>query len=275
MNNRILILSVSRKVSLIKAFKEAGWHVTGQDLDPNSVALKFCDAIAPPDKENGPFDMILPTRDAELKSGTHRCSDETIDICTDKVRFSEWCEANGFLSPKILYTEHTKERGVIGAAFVKPRFSSSQNKTEGFVECVYSEAIIGLKEYSIDIFNLFDGTPINIVPRSRDKVLMGESWISTTVEAPILIEEAIRLSKTLGLISHSVIQCFWDGVNRPIIIECNARFGGQSNFAIKSGCNSPLYMLDLINGKEVKPEIGNYKRNLKVYSYREDLIEES
>lgn len=254
MKNKVLITSAGRKVSLVRAFKDAGWKVTGQDIDPNAVALKFCDEVAQENTEIG-VDMILATSDRELHMGSHKPSQETLDICLDKKKFHDFCMANNFLTPKIY--------------FCKPRISYSGRETE----MVYQEFVEGYKEYSIDIFNSFDGTPINVVPRSRDKIVMGESWVSTTVEAPILIEEAIKLSLALKLIGHSVIQCFWDGINRPIMLECNARFGGQSNLSIKAGCNSPSYLLKLINREEVKPEIGNYIRNIKVYSYREDLIE--
>lgn len=257
MKNRILILSVSRKVALIKAFKSAGWFVVGQDLDPNAVALKFCDEIAKSDTEIG-FDLAIPTRDGELLEwsnhpATIMPSNETIRICRDKLMLGKIIEDIGLKTPKVM--------------FCKPQDGAGSRNSI----MMYQE-YINLPQFSIDAFCDREGVPVNIVPRSRDKVVDGESWISTTIEAPKLISTMIHLLTKLKLVGHSVTQCFWDGVGEPIIFDCNARFGGQSNLAIQAGCNSPKYMLDLINGKEVKPEIGNYKRNLKVYSYREDLF---
>lgn len=267
MRNKILILTVSRKVSLVRAFKDAGWYVIGQDIDPNAVALKFCDEVAIPDKENGPYDMILPTRDADLKIGTHRTSDETIDICTDKMRFSDWCLNNGFNAPKTLYTQETRERGVFGRAFIKPRFSSSANKAEGFVECVYQERVVG-EEYSVDVFLDFNSNVISVVPRIRLKTLNGESCVTKTVSLTAPFLESVKLAKSLRLVGHNVLQGFFkDGL--MTWVDCNIRYGGASAVAIKAGCLSPQWHLKLINGESVKPCIGNYEVGLLGRSYSE------
>ena len=271
MSRRVLILSVSRKVSLVRAFKEAGWYVIGQDIDPNAVALKFCDEVAKSDTEIG-VDMILPTRDNDLTLGTHGASQETIDICCDKVKFASWCEDNGFKAPKTLYTQETKERGVVGRAFVKPRFSSSSNKAEGFVECVYQEKVEG-EEYSIDCFSNFEKKVISIVPRKRLKVTNGESSCTQTIHSPLLVETASSLSQALGLDGHSVLQCFLSQ-GTPIWTDVNCRFGGASIVGIQAGCKSPEWYLKLINGEEVKPCIGDYKVGLTGRSYSDWTFDE-
>lgn len=273
MKNQILILSVSRKVSLVKAFKDAGFYVIGQDIDPNAVALKFCDEIAQPDTEIG-VDMILPTRDNDLVLRTHGSSQETIDICCDKVRFSTWCEANGFLAPKTLYTQETRERGVIGRAFVKPRFSSSQNKAEGFVECVYQERLLG-EEYSIDLFADFQGRVISAVPRKRLRVVNGESIITTTVSHDSLIQQSVQLSEKLGLIGHNCLQCFVSVGGDIYWTDCNVRFGGASIVSIKAGLASPLWYLKLINGDKVESCIGKYTIGLMGRSYTDWTFDEN
>lgn len=264
MMNRVLILSVSRKVSLVKAFKDAGWHVTGADNDPNAVALKFCNEVAERGVEVG-IDLIIPTRDAELKHGTHRASDQIIDICTDKLWFGKWCEANSFNTPKTLYAEKTRDRGCMGAGFIKPRFSSSQNKTSGYEECVCQEVLYG-EEYSVDLF-AWNGQVISIVPRKRVKVVNGESVVTTTVENSILVVDGSRLATTLGLVGHNVLQCFL--VNgEPFWTDVNCRFGGASAVAIEAGCKSPEWLLKIVNGEEIKPSM-DYKVGVTGYSYSE------
>ena len=252
--NRVLILSVSRKVSLINAFKDAGWVVIGQDLDPNAIALKFCDEIAKPWVHTSQ-DLILPTRDAELYMGTHGASKETIEICTDKLKFGKWCEANGFNSPKCY--------------FVKPRVSSSGKETE----CVWQELIEG-EEYSLACFSDFQKNVISIVPRKRLKVTNGESSFTQTVYSPLLVETAISLSQVLGLVGHSIMQCFLSqGI--PIWTDINCRFGGASIVGIHAGCKSPEWYLKLINGEEVKPQLGNYTVGLMGRSYSEWEFDEN
>ena len=267
MRNRCLILSVSRKVSLIQAFRSAGWNVTGQDLDPNAIALSFCDVIALPNQENGPFDLILATRDADLKHGSHRCSDETIHICQDKVEFFRFCKENGFGTPEIKEIIYTDLRGEWKDGFLKPRVSSSENKSGGYVECVSQEIIKG-EEYSVDIFVDFRGNVLSVVPRIRLKVVSGESVLTRTVLNQQLISHSILFTKSLSLIGHNVLQCFLNN-SQIIWTDVNLRYGGASAVAIAAGCKSPQWYLKLINGEEVKPCIGDYKVGLMGRSYSE------
>jgi carbamoyl-phosphate synthase large subunit len=254
MRNRVLILSVSRKVSLVKAFKESGWHVIGQDLDPNAVALKFCDEIGTADTQvDNPVDLVIPTRDAELKLGTYRASNETIDICTDKLKFYHWCKANGFLTPEVY--------------FVKPRVSSSGKETE----CVWQE-FINAEEVSVDGFSDLSGNVISVVPRKRLKVISGESCVTSTIEHKAIISQSVSLAESLHLVGHFLMQCFLVE-NMPVWLECNARVGGGSVVGFKAGCKSPEWLLSLINGHEVKPCIGDYKVGLLGRSYSEWEIE--
>lgn len=268
MKPKVLILTVSRKVSLIKSFKDAGWHVTGQDLNPNAIALSFCDAVAVDGQENGPFDMILPTRDADLRLGTHRVSGEVIDICTDKLKFSEvMMGVHSFSAPFTFSTSKTSKRGVNGPEFIKPRFSSADNKEGGEVECVHQELLSG-EEYSVDGFSDFNSNVISLVPRRRLKVISGESCVTSTVENKELLLQSEKVARSLRLIGHYVMQCFKVGQNY-IWTDINLRYGGASRVAIEAGCASPKWYKMLISGEEVKPCIGQYKVGLTGYSYSE------
>lgn len=254
MNNRVLITSVGRKVSLVIAFKEAGWYVKGLDNNPSSIALKYCDEEFTSTfyELESEIDLIIPTRDAELKAYTWKqyCNkSNVIEICQDKFKFYQWCKTNGFKTPEVY--------------FVKPRISESGKE----VECVWQELIEG-EEYSVDLFADFQGNVISVVPRKRVKVLNGESVITQTVKWESLWLEAAKLSQSLGLVGHNCLQCFMvDG--KLIWTDVNCRFGGASVVAIKSGCNSPLFLLKLINGEKIEPIIGKYKVGLIGKSYSE------
>ena len=255
MKNRVLILSVSRKVSLVKAFKDAGWVVIGQDKDPNAVALKFCDEIDDFQSEIK-ADLIIPTRDAELKQGSYRCSDETIDICIDKFKFYKWCKANGFQTPEVY--------------FVKPRVSTSSKETE----CVWQEFIEG-EEYSIDCYSsIIDGTPISIVPRKRLKVLSGESIQTITMANDMIIQSTMKLLISLGLKGVSCIQCFVL-MDKIVYIDINARVGGASIVGLRAGCYFPSWMLQELNGEKVVPQIGNYKVGVMGRSFSDWTFDEA
>lgn len=258
MKNRVLITSVGRKVSLVRAFKEAGWKVWGVDDDETAIALSICE----PFKTMGEIDLLVPTRDAEISyvelgdySGGRvlRPSYKTIDICLDKFQLSKWCKANGFMSPEIY--------------FVKPRVSQSGKETE----CVWQELIEG-DEYSVDLFADFDSNVISVVPRIRSLIKNGESCVTTTVEAPKLVESALELSRKLKLVGHNVLQAKWDG-SSPIWLDINPRFGGASIVAIRAGCLSPEWLLKLVSGEKVKPCIGDYKVGLTGKSYTDWMFE--
>lgn len=240
MKNRVLITSVGRKISLIRAFKEAGWHVIGTDSDPTAVALQFCDEVL--GVEECEHHLVIPTRDAELLQYAglpFSASRETIETCLDKFKFYKWCKANGFKTPEVY--------------FVKPRISQSGKKTE----CVWQELVEG-EEYSIDVFSNFLGHVISIVPRQRIKVVNGESSVTQVVALTPFLKETENLCVKLGLVGHSVLQGF---VKESTICwtDINCRFGGASVVAIQAGCKSPEWLLKIINGEEVKPCIGQYQ----------------
>ena len=243
MNNRVLITSVGRKVSLVKEFKKAGWYVIGQDKNPDSIALRFCDSCF-----DSP-DLIIPTRDEELflYEGQFATPElKTLETCTDKFKFYEWCKANGFNTPEVY--------------FVKPRISKSGKE----VECVWQEVIKG-EEYSIDLF-AWGGKVISVVPRKRIKTANGESTITQTVKWEPLWLEAQAISQSLGLVGHNVLQCFLSN-GKLVWTDVNCRYGGASVVGIRAGCQSPKWLLTIINGGTVEPCIGEYKVGLAGYSY--------
>lgn len=252
--NRCLILSVGRKVSLVMAFREAGWIVHGKDDDRTAVGLKFCHEEFTGSLDD--YDLIVPTRDAELAGFAGFpgvASLKTIQTCIDKFEFSKWCKQNGFLSPEV--------------RFVKPRISKSGKETE----CVWQELVEG-DEYSIDLFADFDGNVISVVPRRRERIIAGESSVSVTVNMPSMLEEAVRLSKALSLRGHNVLQCFSTGKIQTWT-DINCRFGGGSIIGIKAGCKSPEWLLRLVNGQKVEPCIGEYQVGLTGKSFTEWTFE--
>jgi carbamoyl-phosphate synthase large subunit len=258
--NSVFITCVGRKVSLVKAFKDAGWYVYGADSDRSAAALRFCDQEAYTDSvidelSVPPWDLVVPTRDGELLNYAGQgmkamcASRETIEICRNKLMMGKVLEDAGLKTPKVL--------------FCKPQDGAGSRNSM----MMYQEFING-EEYSVDLFADFSGTVISVVPRRRLKVLSGESSVTETCKNSALIAEAIKLSSVLKLIGHSVLQCFVSGGN-IIWTDVNCRFGGASIVAIKAGCLSPLWMKELINGYNVKPCIGDYKVGLIGRSYTE------
>jgi len=230
----VLITSVGKKVWLVKAFKKAGWLVQGQDTDPLAVGLKFCNAMG-----NRKPDFTLHTRDAEIPFKYH-----------DKLMLYYKMKELGLWTPEV--------------QFVKPRVSFSGKKTQKLVQ----EFVSGL-ELSIDAFFLPKTHElISLVPRTRDCVVDGEAWESTTIDLdPVLTSQVESIGKHMKLKYHNVLQCIYTGAY--FWTDINPRYGGMSALAIKAGLNSPSWIKQLVQGKPVRKRIGEYKSGLRSYSWRE------
>ena len=149
----VLVLSASRKVLLVRAFREAvaargTGRVIAADLNPLSAALYEADAarLVPRSDDPGFVDallalcerdgvgLVIPTRDEELPilaaardrfaaAGTLVLvsSPEAVDACRDKRRFGAAVAEAGLETP----AEHDVSAGLASIplpAFVKPRF---------------------------------------------------------------------------------------------------------------------------------------------------------
>lgn len=131
---RILISSASRKVNLVRAFRDAlaregGGAVLAADASPHAPALYFADerrivpSIGSPEfipemlrlcAEAG-VRLVVPTADEELplyaehRDAFEACGAavmvspiEAVRLCQDKRRFADFCLARGFAVPRIL-----------------------------------------------------------------------------------------------------------------------------------------------------------------------------
>lgn len=237
MKPRVLITSASKKVSLIQVFKNAGWRVTAQDINPDSPALFFADekiTIAHTD-----VDLVLKTRDAEFN-----------DWYMDKEKFQEFIAEIGLEHPHTYFVKSV-EGGREGKRFL------------------YQE-VIKAPEYSVDCYSDHEGELISAVPRLREKIVDGEAWITTTVEEPEIIRQAKLIVERLEFKGHCVLQCFKDKLIKWL--EINPRYGASSICAIRAGLNSPYWYKSFIKKKKIAPCIGNYKRGLKLLAYRTEIF---
>jgi carbamoyl-phosphate synthase large subunit len=153
MEINVLITSASRKVSLVKAFRDAlgltgGGRVIAADLNPMAAALYFADdhILLPPDSSPEFIDTVLelciemgvrlliPTRDEELPVfALHRekflengirimvADPNTITLCQDKLLFYEFCLKSGIPVPYTIDADKTPAH-INFPIFVKPRF---------------------------------------------------------------------------------------------------------------------------------------------------------
>lgn len=245
-------------------------------------------------KEN--IKLLIPTRDGELllfaknrekfeKQGTHVMvsNPEVIEICNDKYRFYQFLTGNSIPTPKTYLPHQINFPSARYPLLVKSRYGSGsksvfkvENEKElkffiNYVPNPVTQEFVNGKEYTVDLFSDFNGEVLTVVPRERIETFCGESYKGKTVKDNQIIEYAKNLAEKLGTIGHITIQCIKNDAGIKFI-EVNPRFGGGAILGIKSGANTPLLILRLINGKRLEPQIGEFKDNFIMLRYTKDLF---
>jgi carbamoyl-phosphate synthase large subunit len=306
----VLITSASRKVLLVRAFRDAlagSGQVLAADISPLSAALHDADGarLTPRSDDETFIDVLLrvceqdrlgllvPTRDEELpvlaaarerfmEAGTFVLvsAPEGVEICLDKARFLTAVQEAGLDAP-LVYPDAGATRF---PAFVKPRRGrggqgatkvSSPAELATVLEALGDDALIqefvDAPEYTVDVFLDLDGRPISCVPRERIAVLAGESIISRTVRDPELTAATLRLCAAIGLIGHVTVQAFRTP-DRVEFIEINPRYGGAANLGFEAGPRTPEFALCLARGERPEPRLDAYEVGLTMLRYTTDLF---
>jgi carbamoyl-phosphate synthase large subunit len=284
------------------------------DNDPNAPTKAFCDEffIVPKivdksfDKivldliQDKKIDIIIPTIDTELmkfvdlsrkirgKSGRFIISSrELIKIAKDK-----WLTYQFFLKEKITTPKSWNENNfsleeIPEKLFIKPRdgsasqhaYACSKDQLENFLKIVpnpiIQERLIG-KELTIDAFFDFEHNPIHYVIRERIKTIGGESVIGKTIDDSDIREWLIDILYKLGKVGASgpiTLQAF-QTENGLYMTEINPRFGGGFPLAYRAGATYPEFIIELISGKILKPDFGNYRKNLIMTRYYQEIFYE-
>lgn len=308
----VLITSVARKVSLIRAWKKAvnerGGHLIVSDMNPECAGMYEGDMNVrlPAIDTQGFKDLLLgtcldmgvklvvPTRDEEVKEfagwkeefegkGIRLLTPslETVKLCQDKVRFAYWCINNDFKIPKIY------ENNVQFPAFIRARIGSGSSHSQRLVsheEYIAAKKRLGdgwyivqefirAPEYSVDVFSDQHGKVIGAVPRERIQIVGGESYVSRTVTDHEIQSEAVRLAEKLHLTGHSVLQCFKrDG--EVLWIEANPRSGGASALAVRAGLKAQEWALSEVAGELSVAPLAPYHSGVLMLRYTQDRFVE-
>ena len=136
-----------------------------------------------------------------------------------------------------------------------------------FPELIVMEYLPG-EEYSIDI--LADkGKSIVAIPRLREKLKMGISFVGETVYDKEIIDYSKKVVKLLKLNGNIGLQFKRDKNNIPKIIESNPRVQGTIVLCVASGANLVYLAVKLaLDEKIVKPKI---KWNTKMVRYWKEI----
>ncbi len=238
--------------------------------------------------------LIIPTRDeelllfAEMRGRLEQYglrvmvpAVEAVRLCQDKLAFVDFCRARQFATPRTYHTDQW--RSAQFPLFVKPRFGKGakgarlvlseeelRKATDDKSDWVIQEYVDG-PEYTVDLLADFNSRVLSVVPRLRQLVLAGESYVSRTTKEPQIMSESARLASELRLVGHNTIQCFWDG-KEVKFVEINPRFGGAASLGIAAGVDTPTMLLRLLDGEAASEGFGAFEADLVMLRFTEDLF---
>lgn len=218
--------------------------------------------------------VVLPTRDGELDFwARHRdafaqsgievivSSPEAIARCRDKLAFARFGADAGL---PMIPAADTPDPFGDGSLVVKERFGAGSRglgldltrhaaleHARVLEEPVFQPFVPG-PEISIDGWVDRHGQVAGVVLRRRDRVVSGESQVTTTFRDAVLEEQAMRVLAALELHGPVVLQAIVvdDGLQ---VIECNPRFGGASTASIAVGLDSLYWSLADALGDSAPP----------------------
>jgi carbamoyl-phosphate synthase large subunit len=208
--------------------------------------------------------IVLPTRDGELnfwarhreafaQAGIQVLVSDTaaVDRCRDKLAFARFGrEATLPIIPADTSPDAfgqvplvVKERFGAGSRCIGLKLlpSDAREHARQLSEPLYQPFIHG-PEISIDSWVSRQGEVAGVVLRRRDRVVAGESQVTTTFGDEALEAQAVQVIAALGVCGPVVLQAIVvDGALQ--VIECNPRFGGASTTAIAAGLDSLFWSL--------------------------------
>lgn len=216
---------------------------------------------------------------------------DKVEMCFNKYEMYKFLLENNFKTAKSYIDKeefyNDLEKGKINfPVFVKPVKGSASiniNKVTSKEELevlwniskdlIIQEFMNG-QEYGIDCYiDMISEQPVLIFLKKKIKMRAGETDKSLSIKDEKLfklIEDFVRKAGFKGIIDIDVFE-----VNGEYYIsEVNPRFGGGYPFAYEAGANVPKMILNNIEGRENKSEIGNYKENVYMMKYNEIKVVE-
>lgn len=209
-----------------------------------------------------------------------------IDIANDK-----WKTVEVFKNKNVKVPRSWKPDNLVGIPeelFVKPRNGSASQHTyhikkedlKNLLPIIPNPIIqeyINCPEITIDALLDFSGKIIHYVPRYRIRTIGGESIQGVTIPDEDIKEwiiNVLNIISGLGGRGPVTIQIFKtpDG---PILSEINPRFGGGVPLTFAAGGDYPEWILQMVEGNKIEPKIGEYKKNLFMTRYYQEIILET
>lgn len=137
-----------------------------------------------------------------------------------------------------------------------------------FPKLVVMEYLPG-KEYSVDLL-VRKGEPLITIPRSRDLIKLGISFIGTVENNEEIAEMANRIVEAIGLDYNINLQLKYSFNGIPKIIEINPRVSGTIVLCTGAGANMPYLGVKMALDEEI-PQI-KIKYGTRMIRYWEEVF---
>ncbi|MCL6472824.1 MAG: ATP-grasp domain-containing protein [Firmicutes bacterium] len=247
--------------------------------------------------------LIVPTIDTELpalsaasaefkKRGCTALvsSEELVAISGDKWRSVKTFGERGLRVPRSWLPEEIapeNQTNLPESLFIKPRDGSASQNTYRVSRSSLTSLLtqvpnpiiqedIDSPEITIDALLDLNGRIIHFVPRLRIRTLAGESIQGVTIADTKIrswLIQALDVIASLGGRGPITLQAFLTE-GGPTISEVNPRFGGGFPLTLAAGGNYPEWILEMLEGKDVSPRLGEYKKGLYMTRYYVEIFKE-
>ena len=236
---------------------------------------------------------ILPTRDGELDYwSNHRgslmtagievviSSPEAITRCRDKLQFAEFAQSLRLPAIPAAMTPEAfsecpmvvKERFGAGSIGIGLNLSYEEAvKHAKTLEHPIFQPFIKGEEISIDSWISKAGKVAGVVLRRRDRVIFGESQMTTTFADKLLEKQAVDFISRLELRGPVVLQAIVSE-EKLHVIECNPRFGGASTASIAVGLDSLYWSLAEVADPNFSPRFMRTSHEVRQVRMPVDLV---
>jgi carbamoyl-phosphate synthase large subunit len=306
----VLITSASRKVLLVRAFRDAlatlgGGRVLAADVSPLSAALFEADAarLVPRSDDQGfvaaltrlcreeAIGLLVPTRDEELPVLAAVRDDfaaegtlvlvsppAAIELCRDKLRFAAAVRAAGLDTPAIYDDPATAPLPV----FVKPRVGkggrgttavTSRNGLAAAVAALDGDAVVQelIRAPEYTIDVFVDLDGRPISCVPRERIAVVGG---ESVIARTLRDAAVTQATLRLVASLGLIGHLtvqaFRTAERIAFIEVNPRYGGAANLGFAAGAPTPQFAIRLARGERLEPRLEEHEADLFMLRHADD-----
>lgn len=211
---------------------------------------------------------------------------DKVEMCFNKYEMYEFLNKNDFNTPKSYISKEEflvdLENKKIGfPVFVKPVKGSASiniNKITNLeeLEVIWKQAddlmiqeFMNGQEYGADVYiDMISNEPVTIFTKKKIKMRAGETDKAVSVKDEKLFELIKKFVKKAGFKGIIDIDIF-EINGKYYISEVNPRFGGGYPHAYECGINVPRMIINNLNGRINKQQIGNYEENIYMMKYNE------